>query len=129
MAKNDLVQFVTIACNGKQFEIANEHKKYLNNLDIISPFKLKGVESIDVPFANVTNQVDIFWRSIYSSEKRTMIFIGSNYENVNYDLINKLSETSSNVFFCDETLQFKNGYSFSCDFFRIDRNKNRIFHF
>ena len=127
--KKSSVQFVTIACNGNQFEIANEHKKYINDLVVISPFKIKNVESIDVPFANVTNQTDVFWRSIYATEKRTMIFVASNCGDVNYDLINKLAETQSNVFFVDNSLNFKNGYNFSCDFFRIDRNRNRFFYF
>jgi hypothetical protein len=118
--------FLTYATTGKHFENVVEHQRELENLLIVSPFQIKNCNTVDVPFAKVTNQMDIFWRLIYAlpDDASSFVFVSPSLQNVNYELLKKLSVVDSDVYFIDDSIDCTFGKKISYCAFKMIRNSH-----
>jgi hypothetical protein len=93
-------------------------------MTVISNEDIHGIPTIRPPFFNSRVFDDIFWRMIYATESTDLYYVSSLIDDVNYDFIQKTSKLDSNVFMHDDSLLYKFGNKFSCDIFKIKKDKH-----
>jgi hypothetical protein len=80
----------------------------------------------NVILGGFNDQMDIFWRLIYAlpDDASSFVFVSPSLQNVNYELLKKLSVVDSDVYFIDDTVDYTFGKKISYCAFKMIRNSH-----